>query len=155
MAAMEIERSIDASNRVEMWAYEWDRSHSPARKVNRRFLGYEQPVHSVKDQAAIKREAICWSYGRTLGNIAVSNEELLGRFPSSEGEDAILDCDIVAAGKMRNGQERWWCRTHQTHWGRKADIASAAQQGVMRCSGHGQPMSYVVDPEHINLHDHA
>lgn len=152
---MEIERTVSASGRVEMWAYEWDMSHSPARKVDRRFIGYEQPVQSAKDQAAVVREAICWSYGRTLGNIAVSNEEILGQFPDKEGEDAILDCDIVAAGKMRNGQERWWCRTHQAHWGRKADIASAAQQGVMRCSGHEQPMSYVVDPQHINIHDHA
>src|SRR5260221_88271 len=152
---MEIERSIDLSGRMQMWAYEWDMAHTPARKTNRRFIGYEQPVRSSKDSDAEIREAICWSYGRTLGNIAVSNEELLGRFPSSEGEDACLDCDIVGAGKMRNGKDRWWCRTHQRHWGTKADIVDAAQWGAMRCSNHAQPMSYVVDPKHLNIQDYA
>lgn len=54
------------------------------------------------------REAICWSYGRTFGNITVSNEQLLGTFPGAEGDDAELRCDIVGAGKMRNGKDRWW-----------------------------------------------
>jgi hypothetical protein len=152
---MEIERVIDAAGRMEMWAYEWDMSHTPARKANRRFIGYEQPVHSAQEDAAIVCEAICWSYGRTLGNITVSNEELLGRFPANEGDDANLDCDIVGAGKMRNGKDRWWCRTHQRHWGTKADIADAAQCGLMRCSNHAQPMSYVVNPHHINIQEYA
>jgi hypothetical protein len=152
---MEIERVVEADGRMQMWAYEWDLSQSPARKTSRRFIGYEQPVRSSQGHATVAREAICWSYGRTLGNITVSNEELLGRFPSNEGDDARLDCDIVAAGKMRNGKDRWWCRTHQRHWGTKADIADAAQNGLMRCSNHDQPMSYVVDPQHIKIQEFA
>lgn len=140
---------------MQMWTFEWDMRQSPARKTNRKFIGYEQPVRSAQEQAAVVREAICWSYGRTLGNITVSNEQLLGSFPGGEGDDAILQCDIVGAGKMRNGKERWWCRTHQRHWGTKADIADAAQNGVTRCSNHAQPMSYVVDPQHISIQDHA
>lgn len=151
---MEIERVVEPGGRMQMWAFEWDMSQSPARKVNRRHIGYEQPVRSAQEEASILREAICWSYGRTLGNITVSNEELLGRFPSLEGDDAVLTCDIVGAGKMRNGKERWWCRTHQKHWGTKADIADAAQNGLMRCSNHAQPMSYVVNPHHISIQDH-
>lgn len=152
---MEIERVVDPDGRrMQMWAFEWDLQHTPARKTNRRFVGYEQPIQSAQDHAAVVREAICWSYGRTLGNITVSNEDLLGRFPSNEGDDARLDCDIVGAGKMRNGKERWWCRTHQRHWGTIADIAAAAQSQVMRCSNHDQPMSYVVDPQHINIQDY-
>src|SRR5436309_721997 len=130
---MEIERTLDHQGRIEMWAYEWDMSHAPARKADRKFIGYEQPVLGAAEQALIEEEAICWSYGRTLGNIAVSNEDLLGRFPESEGDDAILDCDIVAAGKMRNGKDRWWCRTHQCHWGRLADVKDAADNGLIRC----------------------
>jgi hypothetical protein len=152
---MEIERVVEQGGRMQMWAFEWDMSQSPARKVNRRFIGYEQPVRSAQEHAAVLREAICWSYGRTLGNITVLSEELLGRFPSGEGDDAILTCDIVGAGKMRNGKERWWCRTHQRHWGINADIADAAENGVMRCSNHAQPMSYVVEPHHINIQNHA
>lgn len=152
---MEIERVLAANGRVEMWTYEWDISQKPARKTNRKFVGYEQPVHSAQQQAAVVREAICWSYGRTLGNITVSNEDLLGKFPGKEGDDAQLACDIVAAGKMRNGKDRWWCRTHQTHWGRIADIEEAAQSGQMRCPAHAQPMSYVVEPYHLKIQDYA
>lgn len=152
---MEIERNVDTNGRMEMWAYEWDMMQSPARKANRRFIGYEQPVRSAQEHGAVVREAICWSYGRTLGNITASNEQLLGTFSDREGDDAVLLCDIVGAGKMRNGKDRWWCRTHQRHWGTKADIADAVQGGVMRCSNHGQPMSYIVDPPHINIQNHA
>lgn len=151
---MEIERVIDSSGRVEMYAYEWDMSQSPVRKKNRRFIGCEQPVLPAHSHTAVVREAICWSYGRTLGNITVSNEDLLGRFTADQGDDALLACDIVAAGKWRNGKERWWCRTHQKHWGTLADIADAVAVGEARCSNHAQPMSYVVNPRHINIEDH-
>lgn len=152
---MEIERVVDGRGRMEMWAYEWDIAHSPARKANRKFIGYEQAVRSAQEPSAVIREAICWSYGRTLGNITVSNEQLLGTFPATEGEDAELKCDIVGAGKMRNGKGRWWCRTHQRHWGTNADIADAANGGDARCSYHAQPMSYIVDPPHLNIQNHA
>ena len=81
---MEIERVVDSNGRMEMWAYEWDMTMSPARKINRRSIGFEQPVRSVQEQTAVVREAICWSYGRTLGNITVSNEQLLGTFPAQD-----------------------------------------------------------------------
>lgn len=151
---MEVERIEGSDGRIEMYSYEWDMSGRQAKKVNRRLLGHEQPIQTG-DQESVEREAICWSYGRTLGNIAVSNEELLGRFPASEGDDAILECDIVRAGKMRNGKERWWCRTHQRHWGTKADISDSSANGALRCSNHGQPMSYVIDPMHLDIADHA
>ncbi|SHM90143.1 hypothetical protein SAMN05192549_103170 [Duganella sacchari] len=152
---MEVERIADASGRVAMWAYEWDITQSPAAKVNRQFLGYEQPIRPDQTAAHEVREAICWSYGRTLGNIAVFSEELLGSFPAQKGDDAILACDIVEAGKMRNGAKRWWCRTHQKHWGTKGDIAAARRSGVARCSNHLQPMSYVINPPHIRMEEHA
>lgn len=153
---MEIERQYeDSTGRLALYAYEWDLTQTPAKKVNRSFLGYEQPVQNAQQHAAVVREAICWSYGRTLGNIAVCNEDMLGRFPGQYGNDAVLDCDIVAAGKMRNGQERWWCRTHQCHWGTKGDIQDSVTHGLVRCSGHAQPMSYVVDPRHIKIQDFA
>ena len=45
-----------------MWAYDWDMAHTPARKINRTLIGYEQPVLPATEQAAIEAEAIC---GRT------------------------------------------------------------------------------------------
>ena len=151
---MEIERVLTADGRIELWSYDWDMSRPPARRVNRTLIGLDRPRPTASD-SAVAAEAICWSYGRTLGNITVSSEELIGRFPAQEGDDAALDCEIVAAGKMRNGKDRWWCRTHQAHWGTLADIADASAHGSMRCSNHAQPMSYVVSPHHIVIQDHG
>ncbi|MEQ1541830.1 MAG: hypothetical protein ABL926_06200 [Novosphingobium sp.] len=152
---MEVERIEDSAGRVELWGFDWDITRTPAVKVNRRRLGFEQPVKPSVAGARQTREAICWSYGRTLGNIAVFSEDVIGTFPDVKGDDAMLACDIVEAGKMRNGAKRWWCRTHQRHWGTKADIASAELNGEVRCSNHAQPMSYVIDPPHIHLGGHA
>ncbi len=152
---MEVERIADSDGRVELWAYDWDLHSTPAYKVNRQFLGYEQPLQLGHGLSHHMTEAICWSYGRTLGNIAVVSEELLGSFPSDRGDDAILACDIVEAGKMRNGQKRWWCRTHQKHWGTKGDIAAARASGFVKCSNHMQPMSYVINPPHVKMEDHS
>lgn len=149
---MEIERRVGAAGRVELWGYEWDLTEKPAKKTAHKFLGYDK---QPQNQTAVVREAICWSYGRTLGNIAMSSEDLLGLFPGKEGDDAQLDCDIVDAGKMRNGAARWWCRTHQRHWGTKGDIAGAKASGKVQCANHDQPMSYVLDPEHIDIQDYA
>jgi transposase-like protein len=149
---VEIERVVGANDHIELWAYDWDMSTSPAKKVNRKFVGLDQ---SATDETGVEVDAICWSYGRTLGNITVSSEKITGSFPDPEGDDALLDCDIVAAGKMRNGKDRWWCRTHQRHWGTLADISDASAEGRMRCSNHMQPMSYVVDPQHITIQDFA
>lgn len=152
---MEVERIADQCGRVGLWAYDWDLSINPASKVNRQFLGYEQPLRLGQGPAQHVKEAICWSYGRTLGNIAVVSEELLGSFPGDWGDDAILACDIVEAGKMRNGQKRWWCRTHQKHWGTKGDIAAARASNAVRCSNHMQPMSYIINPPHVRMEDHS
>ena len=59
------------------------------------------------------------------------------------------------AGKFRHGAERWWCRTHQTHWGTKADHEALGRFGEMRCANHTQRMHYVVSPLTINVHEHA
>ena len=44
-------------------------------------IGEEQPLTPEAAGAVTEAAAICWSYGRTLGNIAVFSESLLGRFP--------------------------------------------------------------------------
>lgn len=151
---MYVERIAGTDGRVALWAFEWDASAEPPVKINRRLLGFEQPVHPSPVISGPRREAICWSHGRTLGNIAVFSEEVLRSLPGDSGEDEIVACDIVEAGKMRNGAKRWWCRTHQRHWGTKEDIANAWKSGSVRCSNHMQAMSYVIDPPGISLEDH-
>jgi hypothetical protein len=152
---LEVERILQDDGRVALWSYEWDLANDPATKSSRQFLGFEQPLRQDQARANAMREAICWSYGRTLGNITVFSEDVLGSFPGDRGDDALLVCDIVEAGKMRNGAARWWCRTHQKHWGTKGDIAAARRDGKAQCSNHMQPMSYVVNPPHLRLEDHA
>lgn len=149
---MHIERRI-VGDSIELWECEWeyDLNGNSVKKWIRR-LGIEQPIKTVSHESA---DAICWSYGRTLGNIAVFNQTVLGTFPDDEGNNAILACDFVEAGKFRHGKDRWWCRTHQCHWGTKADLAAAQQSGKMICANHTQSMCYVKSPYEIDLTSYA
>lgn len=153
---MFVERKLNqTSGAVELWWCQWEnRIGAPAKKAYLSKIGDEQPLNSEPD-ASSEQAAICWAYGRTLGNIAVLSPSLLGHFPGSRGDDALLPCDFVHAGKFRAGKERWWCRTHQTHWGTKADLEAYGQAGEMRCANHAQRMNYVVAPLTINVDDHA
>jgi hypothetical protein len=126
-----------------------------ARKVFIDKIADEKQASADAAEPVAEAPAICWSYGRTLGNIAVFSQSMLGSFPAKAGNDASLPCEFVEAGKARNGAERWWCRTHQTHWGVKADQAAFAKFGEMRCANHEQLMNYVVAPMTVNLNDHA
>jgi hypothetical protein len=154
---MFVERRINsATDAVELWACEWENSvDGSARKVYLHKLGDEQPLKADPASLVAEAPAICWSYGRTLGNIAVYSQSLIGRFAEVSGDDAELPCDIVNAGKFRHGADRWWCRTHQTHWGTKADHEPFARFGEIRCANHAQRMHYVVSPRTINLNDFA
>ena len=151
---MEIERVADSAGRIEIWACERDGLRDPSSRQCRKFLGYENPIdHWHRRPEA--HEAICWSTSRTLANIAIHEQELISSLPSTRGHDTLLPCDIVEAGKMRNGAKRWWCRTHQKHWGTKGDIAEACDAGELRCAHHGQRMSYVIDPPRLRIDQHT
>jgi len=154
---MFIERRINpTSGNVELWRCLWENSAgSVARKLYVDKVCDEQAATPEADGGLSTEAAICWSYGRTLGNIAVVSPDLLGHFPAKVGSDAILPCDFAHAGKFRHGAERLWCRTHQTHWGTKADLEALDQLGEMRCANHMQRMNYVVSPLTINVADHA
>lgn len=154
---MFIERRVNqATGRIELWRCEWENSEGmSAKKVFLNKIGDEQPTSPEPNAEATQKHAICWSYGRTLGNIAVFSPSLLGRFPAEAGDDAELPCDFVHAGKYRMGTERWWCRTHQTHWGTKADLQAYEQFGEMRCANHSQRMHYIVSPLTLNLREYA
>lgn len=154
---MFIERRLNqSSDKIELWQCEWEKiGRAGARKLYLQKIGEEQPLVPEARNLVAAAPAICWSYGRTLGNIAVVSPSLLGRFPEGAGDDARLPCDFVHAGKFRNGAERWWCRTHQTYWGSKADLESLERIGELVCANHDQTMSYVVSPLTINVSDYA
>ena len=153
---MFVERHVNATGVIELWRSEWEHQPGvPAKKILLEKIGEEQPATPDPDTEATEQHAICWSYGRTLGNIAVFSPSLIGRFPGKHGDDAELPCDFVHAGKFRMGTERWWCRTHQTHWGAKADLQAYDEFGEMRCANHQQRMHYVVGPLTLNLGDYA
>jgi len=154
---MFIERRINPTTKaVELWHCKWENQMGEApKKIYLGCIGEEKPLFSSDEKVAEKEPAICWSYGRTLGNIAVFSPDLIGKFPATSGNDAVLPCEFVNAGKFRHGAERWWCRTHQTHWGTKGDQAALNQFGDMRCANHQQLMHYVVSPFTINLNELA
>ncbi len=154
---MFIERKINqTTNTIELWRCEWEnRDRKTAKKVFLSKIGEEQPELPKPGTPMAEEPAICWSYGRTIGNIAVFSPAILGQFPAKEGIDAQLPCDFVHAGKFRHGAERWWCRTHQTHWGTKADIVASEQHGEIRCDNYLQKMHYVVSPLTLDVREYA
>jgi hypothetical protein len=154
---MFIERKVNQSSHVvELWKCEWENREGRApHKVYLEKVGDEHPLKQNATDSMTAAPAICWSYGRTLGNIAVFNKSILGQFPAKTGNDALLPCDFVYAGKFRHGADRWWCRTHQSHWGTKADYESFERSKTMICANHEQLMNYVVAPFEINMGSYA
>jgi hypothetical protein len=110
-------------------------------------LGEEQPL---RPNNYTEETVIVWAKDRTMGNVCVFSDRILGNFPAgAAGCDAILPCDIVEAGKFRHGAKRWWCRTHHVYWGTKADLQAlldAEDRNKLRCSNAYQPMCYVKNP---------
>ena len=154
---MFIERKLNSTTHiVELWKCEWENHPGqPAKKIFIEKVCDEQSLQSNDQEVMSQAPAICWSYGRTLGNIAVFSQSVLGSFPAKKGIDAVLPCDFVNAGKFRHGADRWWCRTHQAHWGTKADQESYAQLGQMVCANHAQKMNYVVAPYELNVDEYS
>lgn len=142
------------TGRVEVWECDW--SHPGTGMAKKEFIR----KHCDEGQLEVAPErysaaaAICWAPGRTIGNIAVNSEGVFGSFASKAGENAVLPCHIVPCGKFRNGADRWYCKTHQIHWGTKADIAAVPPNGEVTCSNHLMAMSYVVDPLIVDFNDY-
>lgn len=150
---MAIERKVSpATGRVELW---WaDDASGPERTLVRKIID-EQPLEFAADCATQERGAVCWAHGRTLGNIEIRSPELLRHFTEKRATDVLLPCDFVYAGKYRHGADRWWCRTHQNHWGTKTDLARLQSTNSMQCANHAQLMNYEVEPYTVKLDDHA
>ncbi|WP_231586194.1 hypothetical protein [Pandoraea apista] len=140
---------------VEVWECEWSNPGTGmAKKEFLRKLGNEDDFELGLDHRDFSAaSAICWAAGRTIGNIAVSSEEVFGHFEGKSGNDAILPCQIIPCGKFRNGAKRWYCKTHQMHWGTIADREALPPTGEVRCSNHAMPMSYVVDPLLVDFNE--
>jgi len=149
---MRVERTAGAGDQIELWLYEQTAEAGADTAANRKLIGFEQPLRANSPDPQHTNTMICWSTDSTLGNVPIFNPHVIGRLPCDQGE-ATLGCDIVEAGKMRNGARRWWCRTHQRHWGTKKDIADAWAEGAIRCSNHAQQMSYIIDPPKLLLED--
>lgn len=141
------------TQKVEVWECEWsNKGTGMAKKEYLRKAGDEDDIDFSHDDYSAA-DAVCWAPGRTIGNIAVSSEEAFGMFEGTSGNDAVLPCQIIPAGKFRNGASRWYCKTHQIHWGIKADYAAASESGEVNCSNHLTKMSYVINPLEIEFKD--
>jgi hypothetical protein len=150
---MFVERRINPSTQeIELRWCDWSKGSMPgAKKTYLSKIADEAAAHGIALDSVTEEPAICWAYGRTLGNIAVFSPPIVGNFPNKHGSDAILPRDFVTAGKFRHGALRWWCRTHQTHWGTKADEEAYYRFDEMGCANHTQRLPYVVGPPVINL----
>lgn len=142
------------TNQVEIWECEWQEANDGYKKHYIRKVSTELDYEQPEPAEYCPTEAVCWSPGSTIGNIAVSSEEVFGFFSSQEGENAILPCHIIRCGKFRNGAPRWYCKTHQVHWGTVADRTAARITGDIHCSNHARPMSYTISPLQINFHEY-
>ncbi|MBO9551738.1 MULTISPECIES: hypothetical protein [unclassified Pseudomonas] len=141
------------TGQVEVWECEWSDPGTGMAKKNfiRKYCNEGEQEDSPEQYSTAS--AICWAPGRTIGNIAVNSEGVFGSFTAKSGDNAVLPCNIVPCGKFRNGADRWYCKTHQIHWGIKADIAAVPPTGEVTCSNHLMGMSYVVDPLVVDFND--
>ena len=98
---------------------------------------------------------ICWAQDGTVGHLTPASAVIRGSFGAAEGDDGVADCELVQAGKYRNGAARAWCRSHQRYWGVLADLAHQAAAGVAQCAGHSSPVGYVINPRVIDMNAHA
>ena len=141
------------TKKVEVWECEWsNKGTGMAKKKYLQKVGDEEEIDFSHDPYCAA-DAVCWAPGRTIGNIAVSSEETFGMFDGNSGNDAILPCQIIPAGKFRHGANRWYCKTHQIHWGTKADFAVALETGEVTCSNHMIKMSYAINPLEVEFKD--
>lgn len=144
--AYEVERRLEGDGKTYLYAVRWEERGGRMVKRQLRKLGSEPPPVSTATPAEAV-PAICWSYGRTLGNIAVYSKDILAQFPADSEGEATLPCAFIETSLARNGKPRWWCQVHQTYWGRKADLQYAEKHGRMSCGNSWQPMWYVKDPK--------
>lgn len=141
------------TGKVEVWECEWSNPGTGMAKKSFLRKHSDEENTELPNEAYSIAAAVCWAPGRTIGNIAVSSEEVFGSFDGRSGTNAVLPCHIVPCGKFRNGAKRWYCKTHQMHWGTKADIAALPESREVTCSNHAVQMSYVVNPEVIEFND--
>ena len=98
--------------------------------------------------------AIAWSPTATVGDIAVDDGRLQGSLKGSLTDKpgrALVDCRLSPAGKFRHGAARWWCVSHQTYWGVKADIVR--DDGC--CRAAQVPLAIALDPLLLDLDEVA
>jgi len=148
---MIIERKIcPTSGCVELW---WAKGGLGQERTLVSKITDERPI--VVEDELQERGAVCWADGQTIGNIEVRSPDILRHFTEKRATEIELPCDFVYAGKYRHGANRWWCRTHQSHWGIKADLAALQSTNEMRCANHSQLMNYEINPYTVYLDKHA
>jgi hypothetical protein len=93
---------------------------------------------------------LIWDKSATLGHTLITDQQII----EQTGGSGIICCDFVDCGKFRNGRPRKWCKTHQTHWGKKADLGRLVS-GDFTCNRSKIPLNFVIDPYLIDLNDYS
>ncbi|WP_179959365.1 hypothetical protein [Marinobacter changyiensis] len=139
------------SDQVEIWEYEWVKESGVSKKRFVRRVSIEDLTKDAKPLDLVPGEAVCWSFESTMGNIAVDSSSVLGEFDGDSGDDALLPCEIIRAGKFRNGKPRWYCRTHLVYWGVKADKINHKNDDEIKCGNADMRFSYIKNPLVVDI----
>ncbi|MGI2907679.1 hypothetical protein [Tolypothrix sp. VBCCA 56010] len=139
-------KNDDSTTYLYLTQETYDSEKKRSKTVIKESLGIEEPIAPLTNLT--EEFAIVWASNRTLGNAVPFSERVIGKFPSEDENYGVeLPCDIVECGKFRNGKRRWWCRTHQVHWGTNADVQQLEKNPEnVRCANAIQPMNYTKDP---------
>lgn len=80
-------------------------------------------IASLGRNDEIEPTVTLWSDSHTVGHLLLShNNPLVPQIPIKAEGKINLPCQLIEAGKFRNGKPRWWCCTHQIHYGIKEDL---------------------------------
>lgn len=80
-------------------------------------------IASLGRDDQIQPTVTVWSDAHTVGHLILNhNNPLVPTIPFKAQGTIKLPCQLIEAGKFRHGKPRWWCCTHQIHYGTKEDL---------------------------------
>ena len=107
-------------------------------------------VATLGKDSHISPTAVLWSDSHTVGHLFLDkNDPLIPKVPLKSQGKIVLPCELHRVGKFRNGSPRWWCRTHQIHYGVKEDIARGY------CRNADVELRYARNPFTLTIEDYV
>lgn len=120
-------------------------------KATTNLKGITQYIENRKQVAiGMKDLALVWSETSTVGHGVIDrHDSVFDEVMATKGTTAKVPCQLIEAGKFRNGAKRWWCQSHQCAYGTKADLAREC------CGSAGDEVTVLKNPPYIEDGDVA